>query len=241
MNYAVDKKEIIKMALLGLGEVSNGPFVPQSWAYNEKIMPAAFLPEKAKELLKEAGWQDSNNDGWLDKDGKIFEFTIVTNQGNEERIKAAQIIQKRLAEIGIKVKIKIVEWSVFLSEIIDKRNFDAVLLGWSVGRDPDCFDIWHSSKTKEGEFNFIGYNNAEVDRLLAEARRTFDQSKRQESYRKINEIIYAEQPYMFLYVPDSLFVVSSRFRGIDPAPAGIGYNFIDWWVAKQEQRYRIKE
>lgn len=237
LNYAVDKEEIIKVVLLGLGRIATGPFVPESWAYNKNVTAAAFDPAMAKGLLKEAGWTDSNNDGWLDKEGEIFEFTIITNQGNEERAKTAQIIQRRLKDIGIKVKIKIIEWSVFLTEFIDKRNFEAVLLGWSLGREPDCYDIWHSSKTKEGEFNFTSYKNASVDELLVQARRTFVQEKRKDCYYKIHEILYQEQPYMFLYVPDSLSVLHNRFRGIKPAAIGIGYNFIDWWVPKSQQRY----
>ncbi|MFH1440544.1 MAG: peptide-binding protein [Candidatus Omnitrophota bacterium] len=238
LNYAVDKDEIIKVILSGLGRTLTGPFIPGSWAYNNNVLPVEFNPEKAKELLKEAGWVKKNNHGWLVKNGKIFEFTIVTNQAHEERMKTAQIIQRRLKDIGIKVKIKVIEWSVFITEFINKRNFDAVLLGWSLGRDPDCFDIWHSSKIKEGEFNFIGYKNSDVDSLLIEARRTFDQEKRKAYYHKIQEIIYEEQPCMFLYVPDSLSILHSRFQGVKLEPIGIGYNFIDWWVPKDKQRYR---
>ncbi len=237
LNYAVDKKEIIDIVLLGLGRPTTGPFIPGSWAYNDEVAPVPYDPVKAKALLKEAGWADTDNDGWLDKKGGRFEFTIVTNQGNEERIKVAQILQRRLKDIGIKVKVKVIEWSVFLSEFIDKRNFEAVLLGWALSRDPDNYDIWYSSKTREGEFNFIGYHNEEIDALLLEGRRTFDQAKRRECYRRVHRILYEEQPYMFLYVPDSLFVISSRVKGIKPAPIGIGYNFIDWWVPRNEQRY----
>jgi peptide/nickel transport system substrate-binding protein len=237
LNYAVDKQEIIDMVLLGLGKVATGPFMPDSWAYNKEVVPLDFNPQKAGELLREAGWQDSNHDGWIEKRGENFEFTILVNQGNEERLKVAQIIQKRLKDIGIKVKIKVLEWSVFLTEFIDKKNFEAVLLGWSLGRDPDNYDIWHSSKTKEGEFNFIGYKNEEVDRLLVEARRIFDQEKRRAYYYRIHSIIYDEQPYMFLYIADILSILHSRFQGVKPAPIGISYNFIDWWVPKGQERY----
>jgi peptide/nickel transport system substrate-binding protein len=240
LNYAVDKQEIIKIVLLELGKVSTGPFSPESWAFNKNVIPVHYDPQKAKKLLNEAGWVDSNHDGWLDKEGEIFEFTIITNQGNEERIKVAQIIQQRLKDVGIRVKIKIVEWSVFLTEFIDKRKFEAVLLGWSLSRDPDNYDIWHSSKTKESEFNFIGYKNEEVDKLLIQARKTFDQKKRKAYYYKIHQILYDEQPYMFLYVPDNLSILHNRFQGVKPAPIGIGYNFIDWWVPKAQQKYKIK-
>ena len=239
LNYAVDKQEIIDMVLLGFGSISTGPFVPQSWAYNQGILPMSFDPGKARQLLADAGWQDSNQDGWLEKDGRVFEFTIATNQGNDERQKVAQIIQRRLKDIGIRVKIKVVEWSVFLAEFIDRKNFEAILLGWSVPREPDIFDIWHSSKTKEGEFNFIGYKNDEVDKLLLDGRRIFDQQQRQKIYHRIHEIIYEQQPYMFLFTSESLSILHNRFQGIKPAPAGIGYNFIYWWVPKEQQKYRI--
>ena len=238
LNYAVDKEEIIKGVLLGLGRVCAGPFVPESWAYNQDVKPADFSPRKAKGLLREAGWTDSDKDGWLDREGTRFEFTILTNQGNLERQRAAEIIQARLKDVGIKVKIRVVEWSVFLTEFINKRHFEAVLLGWALGREPDCYDIWHSSKTKEGEFNFAGYSNPEVDRLLEEGRRTFDQNKRKEAYHQIQRILYEEQPYMFLYIPDALPIISSRFEGIIPAPIGLSYNLIDWWTPKAKQRYK---
>lgn len=239
LNLAVDKNEIIAMVNLGQGTVATGPFVPQSWAYDPAVKPAGFDRNGALALLREAGWSDSDSDGVLDKDGRNFEFTILTNQGNEERLKSAQIIQRRLKDIGIKVSIKVAEWSVFLTQHIDKRDFDAVILGWTAPREPDNFDVWHSSKTKEGEFNFVGYNNPEVDDALVAARRTFDQKERQKYYHHIHELLYRDQPYMFLYVPDSLSVLHKRFRGVKPAAAGIGYNLIEWWVPRQEQKYRL--
>jgi peptide/nickel transport system substrate-binding protein len=112
-----------------------------------------------------------------------------------------------------------------------------VLLGWSLGQDPDIFDVWHSSKTGKKELNFIGFKNAEVDRLIVKGRGTFDQEQRKRSYWRIQEILAEEQPYTFLYVPDALPVVSARIRGIEPAPAGISHNFIKWYVPKDEQKY----
>ncbi len=238
INYAVDKNEIINGVLLGLGRACTGPFIPESWAYNKGVKPSAYSPAKAKALLSEAGWEDRDKDGWLDKDGEEFAFTILTNQGNDLRRRSAEIIQKRLRDIGIKVDIRIVEWSVFINEFINKRRFEAVILGWSLSRDPDCYDIWHSSKTRKGEFNFISYSNSEVDSLLVEARATFDMAKRKAIYNKVHKILYYEQPYLFLYVPDALPTVHKRFRNVEVAPIGIGHNFIDWYVPKSEHRYR---
>jgi peptide/nickel transport system substrate-binding protein len=238
LNYAVNKEEIIDAIFFGLARVTTGPFMRDSWAYNNDVLPAPFDPARAKKLLEEAGWKDSNGDGWLDKDGKSFEFTLLINQGNLERLRTAEMIQKYMKAVGIRMKIRVLEWSSMIGEFINKRRFEAVLMGWFLSRDPDCFDIWHSSKTREGEFNFIGYANPEVDKLLVEGRRIFDESKRAEIYHRIHELIYDDQPYMFLYSGEILPIVSSRFRGIEVSPIGIGYNFIKWYAPRSEQRYR---
>ena len=187
--------------------------------------------------MKLAGWADHDGDGVLDRDGTLFQFTILTNIGNNERAKCAEIIQYRLAQIGIKVKIRIIEWASFINQFINQRRFEAVILGWTIPQDPDLYDIWYSGKTRPEELNFVSFSNAEVDTLLIKARNTFDQNERTRCYFRIQEILADEQPYTFLYVPDALPVISSRFHGIKPAPIGLDYNFIKWYVPKQEQKY----
>ncbi len=238
INYAVNKEEIIDTIFFGLARVTTGPFVPDSWAYNKDVKKSAYDPAAAKRLLKEAGWADTDQDGWVDRGGKEFEFTVLVNQGNAERIRCAELIQKYLKGVGIRMKIRVIEWSSLINEFIDKRHFEAVLMGWFLSRDPDCYDIWHSSKTREGEFNFVGYKNEKVDKLLEEGRRTFDQSKRAEIYHEIHKLIYEDQPYLFLYSPEALPIVNKRFRGVESSPIGISYNFIKWYVPKSEQRYK---
>ncbi|RLA93916.1 MAG: peptide-binding protein [Deltaproteobacteria bacterium] len=240
ISYAIDKEEIIEGVLLGLGEVATGPYKPGTWQYNPDVKRYPYNPEKAKELLREAGWIDTNGDGIIEKDGKPFEFTVITNQGNDQRKKVAEIIQRRLSEVGIKMKIRILEWATFINEYIDKKKFEATILGWTIGQDPDLFDVSHSSKTHFKELNFISYKNKEVDRLIMEGRHTFDLEKRKRAYFRIQEILAEDQPYTFLYVPYSLPVIHKRFRGIKPAAAGISYNFIKWYVPKPEQKYTIK-
>ncbi|MGA1841839.1 MAG: peptide-binding protein [bacterium] len=237
LTYAIDREGIIKGVLLGLGQVCTGPFPPESWAYNPDVKRYPFDPEKARQLLAEAGWEDHDGDGILDKDGIRFEFMLRTNQGNEEREKCAQIIQQNLKKIGIDVKINILEWQAFLHNFIDQRKFEAVILGWALSRDPDLYDIWHSSKTGEQEFNFVSYKNTEVDRLIIEGVRTFDIEERKKIYHRIHEILAEEQPYTFLYVADALPIIDKRFHGIKKAPIGIWYDFIKWYVPKALQRY----
>lgn len=237
LTSAINKDEIVHGVLLGMGQVAHGPYKPGTWPYNPYIKDFDYNPERARELLAEAGWREKNSDGILVKDGKPFQFTLMTNQGNDQRIRAAVIIQRRLKQVGIDMKLRVIEWASFITNFIDKRNFEAVILGWTIGQDPDLYDIFYSKKTGVKELNFIGFNNSEVDELLEEGRRTFDMKKRRRCYYRIQEILAVEQPYTFLFVPDALPVVSARFRGIEPAPAGIDYNFIKWYVPKEEQMY----
>jgi peptide/nickel transport system substrate-binding protein len=229
LSYAINRDSIIEGVLLGIGRPCTGPYSDVSWAYNPNARSYNYDPERARRMLAVAGWKDANNDGILEKNGRPFRFTIMTNQGNSERIRAAEIIQQNLKAVGITVSIRVMEWQAFLEQI-DKRSFDAMILGWSMSRDPDLYDIWHSSKTRKGEYNFIGYRNAEVDRLLVEGRRTFNVKKRKKIYYRIHAILAEEQPYAFLYVPDATPIVHKRFKGIEVAPLGISYNFREWYV-----------
>jgi len=201
------------------------------------VMTFPHDPAKARALLAEAGWQDRNGDGLLDKDGQPFAFELLVNQGNEVRGKCAEIIQRRLAEIGISVKIRVVEWAAFVNDFINKRRFDTTILGWTIPLDPDLYDVWHSTKTGPQELNFTSFKNEEVDRLLEKGRSTFNLEERKKCYYRIQEILAEEQPYTFLYVPDALPIIQSRFRGIELAPLGIGHNFIKWYVPAPEQRF----
>jgi peptide/nickel transport system substrate-binding protein len=239
ISYAINKDEIISGVLLGLGKPATGPYKPGSWAYNDNVKKYNYDPHKARELLREAGWIKLNSDGVLEKDGKPFTFEIVTNQGNETRQKCAEIIQRQLKDVGITVKIRILEWSAFVTDFINKRRFDTVILGWSIPLDPDAYDVWHSSKTNPEELNFISYNNPEADKMLEKGRSTFDQKERKKYYDRFQEILADDQPYTFLYVPDALVITHKRFRGIQPAPIGLEYNFIKWYVTKDEQKYTM--
>jgi peptide/nickel transport system substrate-binding protein len=228
LSHAIDKKAVIKGAIMGYGMPCTGPFPPESWAYNPDVKDPGYDPEKSLALFGEAGWE--LKDGVLQKDGKPFSFAILTNQGNTQRLLAAQIIRENLEKVGVEADIKVLEWQAFLHDFVDKKRFEAVIMGWQLSRDPDIFDIWHSSKTKEGEFNFISYGNEEVDRLLIEGRKTFDMEKRKRIYHRIHEVLAEEQPYTFLYVPDALPVLHKRFKGVEKAPLGIWYDFIHWRV-----------
>jgi peptide/nickel transport system substrate-binding protein len=239
--YAIDKQEIVDAVLFGLGRPTESPYRPGTKWINEKLEPYRYDPAKARALLAEAGWTDTDGDGILDKDGKPFSFRIITNQGNDQRLKAATMVQKRLQDVGVDVSVRVIEWAAFLNDFLEKGRFETIMLGWSLSLDPDQYEIWHSSKTGPKQFNRIGYANAEVDELLEKGRRTFDDEERKRIYDRFQEILRDDQPYTFLFVPEATPIVHARFRGIEEAPAGISWNFPFWYVPAGEQKYVITQ
>lgn len=226
ISHAIDRKEIVDGVLMGLGVPGASPYVPSTRWFNQKLEAYPYDPEKAGSLLAEAGWRDSDGDGVLDKGGKPFAFELLTNNGNMERRKTAVIIQQRLEKIGIKMSVRELEWAALINDFIDKKKFEAIVLGWGIGLDPDQYDIWHSSKTGPKEFNFISYSNPEVDELLEQGRRRCDPDERKRIYDQLQEIMAEDQPILFLYVPYALVTVHKRFHGIVEKPLGISDR---WW------------
>ena len=236
--HAINKQELIDGVVLGMARDATGPLRPGTWAYTDRVPRHEHDPEKAKALLAQAGWKDRDGDGLVeDKEGRPFTFTIRTNQGNEERKKVAEIIQQRLKEIGVGAEIQILEWSSFLKEFIKKKRFEAIVMGWGVGTDPDQYVVWHSSQNGPDQLNHISYANPEVDALLEAGRSSCAQPDRVRYYHRLQEVMAEDLPVIFLYFRDALPVVASRVRGVEPAPAGIFYNFTEWFVPRELQRY----
>lgn len=238
--HAVNKSEIIQGVMRGMGKPATGPFPPQSWAYDPAVNDYAFDPVKSRALLADMGFADTDHDGYLELNGKPFTFTIISNQGNKIRSLAAEIIQSQLKAVGIRTQVRVVEWSAFIHQFIDKRAFEAAIMGWSLSRDPDQYPIWHSSQTGEGQYNFIAYKNTDVDRLLETGRRTFDMNVRIKTYHQIHRILANDLPYLFLYYPEALPVVHKRFHGPEVTAAGLGWNFPKWWVPAGQRKYEIQ-
>ena len=239
MNYAINKEEIIKGVLLGLGEAIASPYKPGTRWNNESLSPYPYDPSKALALLKEAGYE-KNTAGILVKDGKPFEFEILTNQ-NKQREMTAVLVQRRLKEIGIDVKIRVLEWASFINRFIKTGDFKAVVLGWSLSLDPDQFNIWHSSQQGPGQFNFVGYENPRVDELLELGRRELDNDKREEIYHEFSKLLLEDSPIVYLYAGYGLSAINKRVQGIKkPAPpAGIYQNSYEWFIPQSLRRNEL--
>ncbi len=218
LSYAINRQELVDILFFGYGKVCNGPFLPGSFAYNDEVQTITQDIQKAKELLKEAGYDENNP----------FTFEIVTNTANDIRINAAQILQYQLQKAGVIMKIRVMEWQAFLNTVVHPRNFEAVLLGWSLALMPDAYPIWHSSSSKLGGFNFVSYNNQEVDKLIEEGAKTVSREDLGKIYKEIFKKIDEDLPYLFLYIPDSITVINKNIKNIEPAFIGIMHNQKDW-------------
>ncbi len=209
LGMAIDVDKIIKYVLYGQGEQITGPFVKQTEYYNRSIEAVPYDPEGALQLLQEAGWH-RNNQGWLEKDGKRLEFTLITNSGNDLRKAILAIAQDAWKQIGINTRTDLVEWSVFIQNRVNKLDFDAIVLGWSMGIDPDLYQIWHSSQTHPEQLNFVGFKNTTADDLIVKIRQEYDFNKQVEYCHRLHEIIARQQPYTFLYMGKWTAVLDKR-------------------------------
>jgi peptide/nickel transport system substrate-binding protein len=235
--HAIDKQALIDGVIMGLGREATGPYKPGTWPYTDRVRRYPFDQERARQLLAEAGWKERNAQGILVKDGQPFAFELLTNQGNDERKRIAELVQAALGEIGVDVRIRVIEWAALLKEHIRKRNFEALVLGWGIGVDPDQYVVWHSSQQAPEQLNHIGYANPEVDALLEKGRSSCLQDDRVPIYHRLQEVLAEDQPLVFLYFRDALQAVSSRVHGIDPGPNGIRHNFTEWFVPRHLHRY----
>ncbi len=217
LGMAIDVDKIIKYVLYGQGEKITGPFVKQTDYYNHAIKPLPYDPGGALRLLAEAGWKRGPG-GWLEKDGRRFQFTLITNQGNNLRKAILSIAQDSWRKIGIDVRTDVLEWAVFIQERVNKLDFDALILGWAMGIEPDLYQIWHSSQTNPNQLNFVGFCNEEADDLIIKIRQEYDHDKQVAYCHRLHEIIAQEQPYNFLYVGKWTAILDKRIviKDVDP-------------------------
>ena len=239
MTYLTNRQQMAKTILFELGEVVSGPIYLFRPEYDKTLVPYPYDPQKALQLLGEAGWKDSDGDGILDKmiDGQKvpFRFEIKFNSGNEIRKSVALTVQDELKKHGIDASVRQLDWTIYLDDVRHHR-FDAIILGWGMPAiEPDEYQVWHSSQAENKGSNHVSYKNTRADALLEEYRRTFDPQKRIELYREFQQILHQEQPYTFLFIQKSILAVDRRFQNITLYPGGP--RALEWWVPKAQQRY----
>ena len=241
MAYAIDRKSIIDKIVYGMGTPIQSHIFIKSRFHNSDLPEIPYDMNKAKQMLMEAGWKDTDGDGIIDKviEGKKTDFRFTfTNNTNPKRKKVILILIEQLKQLGIEANIQEYEWSVFL-EKIKKHQFDACFAGWQLTVTPDDpYQIWHSSQATGEGSNHFSYINPESDKLLEENRMEFDDNKRMEILKKWQKIIYDDQPVTFLWSEPSRYLYSDRYRNTRWYSYPDSPLMNEWWVQSSKQMYK---
>ncbi len=232
LNHAVDKKAIIDKVLLGEAIPAYSVFQPPfKWAYTDDVLKLEYNPEKARKLLAEAGWKDTDGDGILDKDGKPFRFTLTGDNASPTRRRNVMIAQQFFKSIGLDVKIQFKEWHDFLENYQwnPKKEMTFLWNAFNPPMDPDMLGRrWHSKSGPRA--NQTRYNNPKVDELFAKGKATIDRNKRVKIYHEMQRIIANDVPMILLYYPIEIAVANKRLKGIVPSPWRVYHNMEDWHI-----------
>ncbi|MBB6453745.1 peptide/nickel transport system substrate-binding protein [Salirhabdus euzebyi] len=230
MLHAIDRQAIIDSVLSGYGTIANSAITPDQEGYFKEDLPTyEYNVDKAKALLKEAGWEDTNGDGILDKDGKDFSFEFdIALQGDLEQM--AVLVQQYLIEVGFDVKLNTLEWNAMIQKNIIERDFDMILNWWAYPTDPDVLAQYHSSNAGTGN-NIPGYQNEELDALLEQGQSVGDPAERKEIYDQVQVHMAENLPYLYLWYPQALSVRSDRLQNVPDLHFGGTLHYInEWWV-----------
>jgi peptide/nickel transport system substrate-binding protein len=230
LTTAINREDLVKFVLEGEGEVANVPESPLSWAYSNDVSKFAYAPDKAVQLLKEAGWVKGADGKLKNAKGEVFKFSLQTNAGNKAREDIISIVKDQLKELGIEVKIEAIEFQALVEKLTKTRKYDAIVIGWGLSAFPDLYEIFHSDNSSEGAFNFVFYKNPEVDALISQARQTPDKTKYKEIYASIYKKISEDQPYTFLYYPKTHSVLPKNLMGYEFVAGSEFFNPHKWWL-----------
>jgi len=218
LSLAINREELVNILFFKHASVCNGPFLPTSMAYNSSVKSPKQNMKHAKELLKEAGYDASHP----------LKFEIVTSNSSAVRPYAAQILQHQLKKAGVIVSLRVMEWQAFLNMVVFPHKFDTVLLGWGLSPTPDPYMIWDSDSDKKGGFNLVGYHNKELDKIIEESQSIIDREKLSYMWKKMFQMIVDDNPYLFLYIPNSINAVNKNILHVQKTPSGIWHEYIRW-------------
>lgn len=240
MTYLTNRDKIIEDVYLGYAEPAISPFSPRSKQHDPKLEPRKADVDKAKALLKEAGFEDRDEDGLLENAaGEPFSFKLMYAQGSDDTRRLVLMLKDMYARAGIQLEPEPTEWSVMI-ERLDQKNFEATILGWTSGLETDVYQMFHSSQTKTNGNNFINYKSEKLDKLIEEARVIVDEEKRMPVWQKAEAVFYDEQPYTFLSRRKSLVFIDKRIQNLELTNIGLNLTLqpMEIYVPKASQKYQ---
>ncbi len=188
------------------------------------IHPPAYDPAAARTLLDEAGWIDHDGDGLRDKEGVRFRFTYMYPNGSVLAEQVGVVLRDELRRSGIEMDLQVLEWATFISRI-HHSEFDATCLGWGGGPQVDPFSFWHSSEAAGR--NWISFHDTEVDRIIELARAETDDEKRHALFRQFGQVLFDDQPYVWIGTAPTLGALSRRVHG---ARNTMDIDYAGWWL-----------
>lgn len=240
MTYLVDRERIIEDIYFGHAVPVASPFGPLSPQHDPNIKPRQHSAEKAKALLKAAGFEDRDGNGVLeDKDGNPFEFKLTFFQDNEDTKRMVLLLKDLFAQAKVKLIPDPQEWPIMI-EMLDKKNFDAITLGWGGTIEGDLYQIFHSSQALTNGDNFIKYVNPELDKWIEAARAEPVAEKRMPLWHKAEAILYEDQPYTFLFRRQTMAFVDKRIKNLKVTKVGLNRGLIptETYVPLAQQKYK---
>lgn len=213
-----DRERLIADALEGQALPLYAPILPTSWAYNPAVEQAAYDPARARALLADAGWTDTDGDGIRDKEGKALEVEIACLNTPQD-VRVAEALAAQWQEIGVRGVAVPVSAGELANEYLRPRAFQAVIYHWlDITPDPDMYPFWHSTQATDPGQNFAQFKNRDADEIMERARQTPDVVLRQELYRRLQEILRDEAPAVFLYQPVYTMGVRDTVQGVTLGP-----------------------
>jgi len=238
LDLAVDREDLIEQALNGWAIETTGPFRPGTWSYNPDVTGARHDPARAAEILAGLGWLDVDGDLILEKDGRELAFTILADEGDLLKEAVARRIKWQLFQVGIRAEVELLPPQELFEERLYPGEFQAVILQFNAGADPDKFTrlFWHSENI--GNSNLGAYRNPEVDRLIEAGRTSSDFEERKSLYGRIHALIARDRPALFLYVRKVFFAASARVESINAAPELLYPSIKDWYIDPSQQERR---
>ena len=218
---AIDREELLE-AHLGRGDVLSGPFTESSPFYNFEVEPRSQNIEQANQILDQAGYKRRGT--YRSKGRKKLSFKFVLDKELAEAQQLFVSIQSQLKKVGIQVVPKYYEFTAFKEQVFRKKNFDFTMHAWTFDEVETVSDLFHS----KGVWNFIGYSNPKLDKLLQEAEQTEDYKAYKEKMRAIHQELNQELPYFFLWSLDIYSGVSKRVRNLFISPYTYFTSFEEW-------------
>jgi peptide/nickel transport system substrate-binding protein len=229
LTMAIDREEIISTLWGGNASVCTSPIYNNLWAFDSSIEPIPYDPAGSRDKLAALGWRDSDGDGVLDKDGIPFEFELITNNSSQQRMDVATMVEAYLGAVGVRARIRAMEFRAVVERLFS-FEYDSCVLGWGTPTKPDITSHWHSAAMPPDGYNISGYHNPEVDRLIDQAKVELDRERAKHLWSQVQRIIYRDQPFTFLLIPDEVTALDGRFCGVEPNAISFFYNLRDWRV-----------